>query len=254
MTPDQAEMLLRGLGLFHAKDVEEHFKIGSSMIGEEAMFDLADHLNGEFEYSEDYLLEKGGEDPYFSIIHSTKYTIFKEELLWLDKVLPENALIFDLGCNAGHMTALCAQMRVSCKFVGYDVIDLPLKKANQIKIDLGLKNLSFEKFDIMNLRTDPKPDGIVSLQALGGYLDDADNIKKVCNLADKKAFIILIEAFVKEKGLKRILKVFEEEGFSLMVFDKISCGSRRKIKMMPAILLARGFEDFPGIDIETISL
>lgn len=254
MTPDQADELLRSLGLFDTKNVEEHFQIGCSMIGDEAMFSLADHLNGEFDFSEDYLLEKCGEDPYFSIIHSMKFQIFREELIWLDKILPENALIFDLGCNSGHITALCAQMRRSCRFVGYDTLALPLKKANQIKQDRGLNNLSFENYDVFNLSTNPKPDGLIILQALGPFLTDTNNISKLCNLADQKAFIVLVEAFTKQRILRSVVEGFQENGFNLVAFNKLACGKGRKIKEMPALFLARGMDDKQRLEVSSIKL
>ena len=254
MTPQQADEQLKQLGLFQVNSMEEHAEIVTTMIGEDAMLELSDHFNGEYENSEEYLLRKSSEDPYFSIIHSMKYNIFKEELIWLDEVLPENALVFDLGCNTGHMTALCAKMRKSCRFVGYDTIAATLKKANQIKSDMGLENLSFENYDVMNLKTEPKPDGLMILQALGPYLDDPENVDKLCNLADKKAFIILIEKFVIEKGLKVILKTFEKLGFNLIRFDKISCDAYTQVKTMPAIYLERGFDIGARIDIKSIKL
>jgi hypothetical protein len=106
----------------------------------------------------------------------------------------------------------------------------------------------------MNLKTEPKPDGLMILQALGPYLDDPENVDKLCNLADKKAFIILIEKFVIEKGLKVILKTFEKLGFNLIRFDKISCDAYTQVKTMPAIYLERGFDIGARIDIKSIKL
>ena len=254
MTPQQADEQLKQLALFHVESIDEHAGIAAAMIGEVAMLELGRHLNGEHETSGEYLLEKCAEDPYFSLIHSLKYIVFKEELIWLDRVLPENALIFDLGCNTGHMTALCATMRKSCRFVGYDTIDQTLKKADQIKSELGLENLSFENYDFMNLNTEPKPDGIMSLQAIGNYLDDPENIAKICSLTNTKAFIILIEAFLKEEVLKSILATFEKNGFYLSRFDKITCGPYQEAETMPAILLERGFNTTPRVDIKDIRL
>ena len=224
------------------------------MIGEDAMLELASYLNDEHENAEERLFEKCAEDPYFSIIHSLKYNVFKEELIWLDRVLPENALIFDLGCNTGHITALCASIRKSCKFVGYDTISLPLKKANQIKNEMGLENLSFEHCDFMNLKPDRRPEALMSLQALGDYLDDPDNIANICSLTTKEASIILVEAFLKEEVLRSILAAFEKHGFYLSLFDKITCGPYQEAETMPAILLERGFNSSPRVDIKTIRL
>jgi SAM-dependent methyltransferase len=254
MTPQQADKLLQKIGFFQTKGVPEHYKKGVQLIGEDAMLELAGHFNGEYENSEEYLLEKSAEDPYFSIIHSTKYSIFKEELLWLDQVLPKDALVADLGCSTGHMTALCAKMRPCSRFVGVDLIPSVIKKANSIKEQLGLANLSFEQHDFRTIKTTPKPDGLISLQAVGAFLDDQATISHLSDYVDSKAFIILVEAFVVEEGLKRILRGFQSCGFSMARFDKINCGKGRRIKTMPGIFLARGFDNIPSLNINTIHL
>jgi SAM-dependent methyltransferase len=254
MTPQQADKLLQEIGLFDTRSVAEHYEKGVQLIGEDAMLELAGYLDDEHENAEEHLFEKCAEDPYFSLIHSLKYNVFKEELIWLDKAIPEKALIFDLGCNTGHMTALCAKMRKSCIFVGYDTISLPLKKANQIKSDMGLENLSFEHRDFMNLKPDQRPEALISLQALGAYLDDPDNIANICNLTATEASIIFVEAFRKEEVLRSILEAFEKHGFYLSLFDKITCGPYQEAETMPAILLERGFISSPRVDIKTIRL
>jgi len=254
MTPEQADQWLRELGLFCTNGVEEHYKRGVKLLGAKKMSLLAEHFNGEYEDSERYLLEKSAQDPYFSIIHSTKYPIFKEELLWLNQVLPKDVLVADLGCSTGHMTALCARMRPCSRFIGIDVIASVIKKANCTKEKLGLANLSFEQHDFRTINTKPKPDGLISLQAVGAYLDDQATIFHLSNYVDSRAFIILVEAFEVEDGLKRILRGFQSCGFSLVRFDKINCGKGRKIKTMPGIFLARGFNKFPAIDLKTIRL
>ena len=254
MTPDQADKLLQEIGFFQTKGVPEHYEKGVQLIGEDAMLELGSHFNGEYEDSERYLLEKSAQDPYFSIIHSTKYSIFKEELLWLDQVLPKDVLVADLGCSTGHMTALCARMRPCSRFIGIDVIPSVIKKANSIKEKLGLANLSFEHFDFRTINTAPKPDGLISLQAVGAYLDDQATIFHLSNYVDSRAFIILVEAFEVEDGLKRILRGFQSCGFSLVRFDKINCGEGRKIKTMPGIFLARGFDSHASLGIDTIRL
>jgi len=254
MTPQQADKLLQEIGLFETKSVPEHYEKGVELIGEDAMLELAGYLNDENENAEEHLFEKCSEDPCFSLIHSLKYNVFKEELIWLDKVIPENALIFDLGCNTGHITALCAKMRQSCRFVGYDEISLPLKKANQLKSKMGLENLSFEHCDFMNLKTDQKPDVIMSLQALGDYLDDPDNIANICSLTTKEASIILVEAFRKEEVLRSVLTTFEKHGFYLSLFNRIKCGPYQEVETMPAIVLEKGFNSSQRADSKSIRL
>ena len=119
---------------------------------------------------------------------------------------------------------------------------------------MGLDNLSFVNYDVMNLKTETKPDGLMILQALGPYLDDPENVAKLCNLTDTNAFIILVVKFVKEKGMKTVLKTFEKDGFNLIFFDKISCDDYTNVKTMPAIFLERGFNTTPRVDIKDIRL
>ena len=254
MTPQQADKLLQEIGLFETKSVPEHYEKGVQLIGEDAMIELGGYLNGEHEDGEQYLLEKCAEDPYFSLIHSTKYALFREELLWLDKVLPENALVFDLGCNTGHLTAACARMRPMSKFVGYDTIKPALEKADRLKKSLGLEKVFFECHNAFSMKTDPKPDGLMSLQSIGYYLDDVKYIDFLCELVDTKGFIVLIDNFVKVKGLRKILSHFENNGFLLSGYNILRPKGFHYISSVPAILLCRGLELTQRIDIKTITL
>ena len=106
----------------------------------------------------------------------------------------------------------------------------------------------------MNLKPDRRPEALISLQALGDYLDDPDNIANICSLTAKEASIILVEAFRKEEVLRSILEDFEKHGFYLSLFDKITCGPYQEAETMPAILLERGFNSSPRVDIKTIRL
>lgn len=254
MTPEEADKLLQELGLFETKGIPDHYEKGIQLIGEDAMQELAGYLNGEHEGSEEYLLEKCAEDPYFSLIHSIKYSLFREELIWLDRVLPENALVFDLGCNTGHLTVACAQMRPMSKFVGYDPLKPAIEKAMLLKDRYGLEKLFFECYNAFNIKTDPKPDGLISLQAIGCYLDDAKYIDILCNLVDSKGFIILIDNFVKLKGLKKILTHFKKNGFLLTGYDLLKPKGFHYIESIPAILLCRGLEMPERIDIKSVKL
>jgi SAM-dependent methyltransferase len=218
------------------------------------MIELAGYLNGDHEDGETYLLEKCAEDPYFSLIHSTKFALFREELLWLDKILPEDALVFDLGCNTGHLTTTCARMRPMSKFVGYDPLKPAIEKANQLKDQHGLEKVFFECRNAFNIKTDPKPDGLISLQAIGCYLGETKYIDVLCDLVDMEGFIVLIDNFVKVNGLKKILNHFEKKGFLLHGYNILKPKGFHYISSLPAILLCRGLEMTDKIDIKTIGL
>ena len=152
------------------------------------------------------------------------------------------------------MTAACARMRPNSRFAGYDPIKSAIEKAKRIKDQLGIEKLSFECHNAFNFKTDTKPDGLISLQAIGCYLDETKNIDILCDLVDSKGFIVLIDNFVKVKGLKKILKHFDKNGFSLCGYNILKPKSFHYISSIPAVLLCRGLEMPDKIDIKTIRL
>jgi SAM-dependent methyltransferase len=253
---EEIDAMLQDLGFFPHKDINEFDRIARKRIGGKAMGQLIDYFTCKHENSEEYLLNKCAEDGFFEVIHTTKYDLFKKEILWLKDRLPQNALIADLGCHTGHITSILARLMPESKFIGYDLIDSAIGRANRIKEAYGIPKLSFECRDAFCISIDPKPDGILSLQAIGEALASKERVDRVCDLVDDQAFIVLIDRFYPgdEGMVKEMLGNFRQNGFQLSEFELLSYKSIYGERSLPAIMLTRGFEGIPELDHSLVKM
>ena len=247
---DAIDAMLQELGFFPHKDIKEFERIAKKRLGGKAMGRLIEYFTASHEGSEDYLLEKCTEDIYFEVIHSTKYELFKKEIHWLKRVLPREALIADLGCNTGHITSILARLMPESKFIGYDLIESAIGRANKIKDVYQIQKLTFECRDAFAISIDPKPDGILSLQAIGLSLNSKDRVDWLCNLVDDQAFIALVDNFYTgdEEMVSKMLADFQQNGFQLTEYQLLTYNSIYGKGSRPALFLTRGFPGVPEID------
>ena len=242
MTPEEADLYLKDLGLINPdSDMQRLWSFGKSLIGETEMQGLRNWITGGGGQAEEYLLNKCESDQFFRIIHSQKYDLFKQELIWLDTFLPSNALVADLGCNTGHLTTIMARMRPFSRFFGFDSLDRPLKKARRLKEAFKCKRLTFERHDVFGLQVTPKPDGLVSLQGVGLALSSKPHADAVCNIADSQAFFGLVERFENRDRFKSVCDNLESNGFicahqSLLRVNSLFCKGHQ-----PAFIFTRGY-------------
>lgn len=261
MTPPQKgceeiDAMLQELGFFPHKDIHDYERIARKRIGGKAMGRLNEYFSAKHEGSEGYLLEKCAEDTYFEVIHSTKYELFKKEIQWLYGILPRESLIADLGCHTGHITSILARQMPDSRFVGYDLIESAIVRANKIKDAYQIPKLTFECRDAFATSIDPKPDGILSLQAIGQTLTSKERVDWLCNLVDDQAFIVLIDRFYPgdEGMVKEMLGNFRQNGFQLSEFELLSYKSIYGQRSLPAMILTRGFPDVPEIDSSIVRM
>ena len=242
--------MLQELGFFAHKNIHDFERIARKRLGGKAMGRLIEYFTAKHEGSEGYLLEKCAEDSYFEVINSTKYDLFKKEILWLKEVLPDNALIADLGCHTGHITSILARLMPESRFIGYDLIKSAIGRADKIKDTYQIAKLSFECRDAFSLSIDPKPDGILSLQAIGRTLTSKERVDWLCNLVDEQSFIALIDSFYPEDEVmvKEMLGNFRLNGFQLSEYQLLTYNSIYGKGSRPALLLTRGFNGIPEID------
>jgi len=253
---DDIDAMLQELGFFPHKDTHDFEKIARKRLGGKAMGRLIEYFTATHEGSEAYLLEKCAEDNYFEVIHSTKYELFKKEILWLKEVLPDNALIADLGCHTGHITSILARLLPESRFIGYDLIESAIGRANKIRDSYLIPKLTFECRDAFDTNIDPKPDGILSLQAIGPTLTSKERVDCLCNLVDDQAFIALVDNFYTddEKMVKEMLGHFRENGFHLSEFELITYNSIYGKRSLPALFLSRGFQGISKIDHSLVTM
>lgn len=225
MTPDQADGFLQRMGFFDSKgSVIRHHKWSRLLISEAEMVTLGSHFNGQCKDSEKILLNLSAQEKYFEIIHSTKYDLFKQELIWLDAALPEELLVADLGCNTGHITNILSHVRPKSRFIGYDRLPKAIDKANALKSLFNNEKITFEIFDVFNVSVSPKPDLLLSLQGIGYGLLSKPHAEAVCRIADQEAFLILIEKFSDEE-LATVTSNLSACGFNLLGKDSLEVKS-----------------------------
>ena len=253
---DEIDTMLQELGFFPHKDIIEFERIAKKRLGGKAMGRLIEYFTAKHEDSESYLLEKCAEDNYFEVIHSTKYDLFKKEILWLNDVLPDNALIADLGCHTGHITSILARLMPESRFIGYDLIESSIGRANKIREIYKIPKLSFECRDAFATNIDPKPDGILSLQAIGLSLNSKDRVDRLCNMVDDQAFIALVDNFYSddEEMVRKMLEDFQQNGFQLSDYEQLTYNSIYGKGSRPALLLTRGFQGNPEIDHSLVKM
>ena len=240
MTEKQADLYLKDLELINpGSDMQRLWTFGVSLIGEKGMQNLKEWVT-EKEGGEEYLLNKCSEDPYFRIIHSQKYDLFRQELIWLDSILPPNALVADLGCNTGHLTTVMARMRPSSRFIGYDCLEKPIEKAMRWIKKFKCEMLTFEQRDVFNLQINPKPDGLISLQGVGLALSSKRLADAVCNIADTSAFFAVVERFDELDEFKAVYENLEQNGFVCVHQKLLKTDCIFKKGAMPGFVFTRG--------------
>lgn len=85
----------------------------------------------------------------------------------IDRSIPKDASIIDVGCGTGQLTAFLSLRRKSV--CGIDFSDSSLNKAKKLKKKLGLNSLCLKKIDILDLeqiKTLPKFDYVLCLGVL----------------------------------------------------------------------------------------
>ena len=229
MTTEEADKYLEDLGFFNpGHDFQKLWGFGKALVGEREMHQLKGLVTGKHSDGEEQILRKCAEDSFFRIIHSQKYDLFRQELIWLDAVLPQEAFVADLGCHTGHITTALARMRPSSRFMGFDCLKKPIEKAILLRERFSCGNLSFEHRDAFDLEISPKPDGLISLQGVGLFLSSKPLADAVCNIADTPSFFVIVERFENISELKAVYDNLAANGFicahhNLLTVDSLFC-------------------------------
>jgi hypothetical protein len=149
-----------------------------------------------------------------------------------------------------------ARLLPDSRFVGYDLIGSSIERANKIRETYQIPKLTFECLDAFATSIDPKPDGILSLQAIGTTLRSKERVDWLCNLVDEQAFIVLIDNFYSddEEMVRKMLADFQQNGFQLSHYELLSYNSIYGKGSRPALFLTRGFEGAPDLDHSLVNL
>ena len=144
-----------------------------------------------------------------------KIRIWEAPCWEVEKLIPQNGLILDLGCGEGVFSNLWALSSKSRKIVG---IDKNSVRVNQAKS--GLDNIKFIKGNIMTINF-PRSDAIVIfhvLHHLSSFKDQENLIKKCFKSLVKKGKIIIIEVDIKT-NTKYLISWLTDHFVAPLLFD-----------------------------------
>lgn len=116
------------------------------------------------------------------------------ELLHYDSIWSPGDLILEAGCGVGSQTKIVAAQNPNAHFLSIDISEDSLEKANLLANSMGLKNVTFEKADIMNLSyPDEYFDHILVCFVLEHLCDCKTALHELKRVLKKKGSLILIE-------------------------------------------------------------
>ena len=84
----------------------------------------------------------------------------------------------DIGCGTGHTTNLLAQAFPTSTFVGYDLADDAIARAEAEAADYGLSNATFEVLDVTTLPTTPQAGVAFAFDAIHDQADPAGVLRR----------------------------------------------------------------------------
>ncbi len=154
------------------------------------------------------------EKPWEKFLSNFKF--WEEPYEVVEKMLPENGLIIDLGCGEGLLSNYLAIASPKRKIIGYEITPERLKRATK-----GLKNTSFEVGDIVNISY-PKADFFILfhvLHHLSSFKAQEEVLKKVKNKLKDSGKLIIVDVYI-EPSLKYLAAWIADHFLVPWVFEK----------------------------------
>ena len=146
----------------------------------------------------------------------SKFKFWEEPYETVNKMLPNQGKIIDLGCGEGLLSNYLAITSPKRKVVGYEIAPERLMHAKK-----GIKNVSFSTGDIVRI-TYPKADAIVLFHVLH-HLSDKNTqehvLKKVKNALKNNGKLVIAEVHVKP-NIKFIAAWIADHFLVPWVFEK----------------------------------
>jgi SAM-dependent methyltransferase len=124
---------------------------------------------------------------------------------------PRKARILEIGCCTGHNLIPLAQRWPESRFVGIDLAESSIKKANQYAVEIGLKNITFQAADLANYEPEDGPFDFIIAHGFFSWVPDAvkANLLDFCG-KQLSPFGIATVSFNLESGWKPRQPVIEK--------------------------------------------
>lgn len=146
----------------------------------------------------------------------SKFKFWEEPYEVIDKMIPKNGTILDLGCGEGLLSNYLAISSPNRKIIGIELASERLERAKK-----GIKNTSFKVGDIVKVSY-PVVDTVVLFHVLH-HLPSKDVqeeiLKKAKNSLEKNGKLIIVEVHVRPT-IKYIAAWFADHFLVPWVFEK----------------------------------
>lgn len=86
---------------------------------------------------------------------------------------PRRASILEIGCCSGHHLIPLAQRWPDSHFIGIDLIESSIRKANEYALEIGLKNIQFQAVDLLNYQPKNGPFDFIIAHGFFSWVPDA---------------------------------------------------------------------------------
>lgn len=170
----------------------------------------------------------------------SKFKFWEEPYEVVEKMLPKQGKITDLGCGEGLLSNYLAISSPQRKITGFEITPERLVRAKK-----GIKNVSFSVGDIIKTPY-PKTDAVVLFHVLH-HLPSRDDQKKVLikakNSLEKKGKLIIVEVHLRPT-IKYVAAWFADHFLVPWVFEKrfYTKAYFRKENEWTSLLKELGFE------------
>jgi ubiquinone/menaquinone biosynthesis C-methylase UbiE len=109
------------------------------------------------------------------------------------EVLERGIRVLDIGCGTGHATNVLAREYPKSTFIGYDIAEDAIDRANAEAKEMGLTNSTFDVADVTNLAVESKFDLITAFDAVHDQREPGAVLKSVRDALAPTGTFLMIE-------------------------------------------------------------
>jgi cyclopropane fatty-acyl-phospholipid synthase-like methyltransferase len=142
-----------------------------------------------------------------------RFTVIPPHILdAIDRYLPVNGRIIDLGCGMGLFTALFALAHPECTLLGVDLNSRRISAASEIVRRLGLNNVTFYAEDVRTCALECRPDAVIAVDLLHHIPADngAELIRQVYELLSPRGRLIIKDIAAHPRGQALFTAVMDQ--------------------------------------------
>lgn len=117
----------------------------------------------------------------------------------LTDLLRSGARVADIGCGVGHSTNLMARAFPASTFIGYDISEHFIDRAETEARKYGVSNVSFEALDVMAIPVEPPFDAVLACDMVHDVPDPGGALRRVHDALAPDGHFIMVEPAASSK-------------------------------------------------------